>query len=188
MSLYALTTPAGVAASFTQFASHFTQKGDTEILDRNISFAGSVQAAKIRWYPEHKYWAMLQTDGALRYWCAFGIQDPHELTDLETSVEINIARKGIDKICGGLFVRSNHETTYLAHSGLVGGGTPGVGKIAFMKYYGHEEVDSIDWPDGKFSDYIILGALDSPDLRAQVGAFVHRVAEFRAEVKRLRKK
>jgi hypothetical protein len=54
-------------------------------------------------------------------------------TALSITVEINTVYEGHSKMAAGFFGRDNDTgAVYLFHSGRVGGGTPGVGKLAFL--------------------------------------------------------
>ena len=179
MPLHALTDPADVAAAYAEFAGHFA---GGETLERTFGYKGGSEVARLQWFPELKIWAFLQAEGLKRYGCAFGVDSPHASTMVTSSVEINIPRAGIDRMCGGVFVRSNHNTTYLAHSGRVGGGRTGVGRTTFLQYYGEKTVDTVRWSTGQTSEYIIIGALDDSDLLTHVADFVHESARYRAEI------
>ena len=113
------------------------------------------------------------------YWCGFGVENPYHVKNFSFTCEINPPNLGIDKQLAGLFVRSDNGTTYLAHSGGVAGGKLGVGRTAFLKYYGLEAVDKVHWPEKQVTEHIIIAALDDSDLLQQVAAFVYKVAEFK---------
>lgn len=95
-----------------------------------------------------------------RYWCAYGTQDPTESKTLSITCEINPPRSGVNRRCGGLFVRDSRGRIYLAHSGKVGGGGTGVGKTAFTAWYGHGNWQDVEWPDGNTTRMIIIGRVD----------------------------
>lgn len=187
MTLYALTRVAEVTAAYTRLAGHFAKGAGTEceVLERSVGFKGGSEQVSVRWYASLGYWAMLDPKRAeTRYWCAFGVENPNEHDELVITCEINPPHQGIDRTCAGLFVRSNNGTVYLAHSGGIGGGRPGVGRTRFLEFFGSEKLDDVTWPDGRISEYVIIAALDDDELIMQVGDFVHKVAEFKTLCKK----
>jgi hypothetical protein len=177
LSLIALTEAADVAAAFAALTRHFA---DGEVVESGVGFTGGSQTVALRWFPEEKFWTYIEPEQQQnRLWCAFGIQDPRESADLNIVCEINPPREGIDRRSATVFVRSRHGSVYLAHSGKVGGGRTGVGKIGFLKFYGADTVDTVQWPDDHSAEYIVIAALDDNDFREQMAAFVHKVADFK---------
>jgi hypothetical protein len=183
VSLRASTGGNEIATAFAQFATHFD--AGAEALDCAVGHQGGNESATLRWFHDLGFWVLLEPERIdNRYWCAFGVDDPHGQSLVSISCEINPAREGTDRRCAGLFVRSDNGTVYLAHSGRVGGGRLGIGKQTFLDYYGHDTLDIVTWPDLRTGNYIVIGALDDDDLRADVARFVHKVAEFKAEIGR----
>lgn len=182
MTLVALTNQAEIASAYAQLSLHFDVECD--ILERTVGYQGGGEPATVRWFPSLNFWARLhpqnQGDG---YWCGFGIENPHKITNLTLTCEINPPYAGIDRQRAGLFARSDNGTTYLAHNGSIGGGKRGVSRIPFLNYYGRDTVDNVHWPDNQITEYIIIAALDDSDLLQQVAAFVHVVAEFKMQPK-----
>ena len=181
LSLIALTEAADVAAAFAALTRHFA---NGEVVEGVVGFTGGSQTVPVRWFPAEKLWAYVEPEKQQnRLACAFGIQDPGEAADpkpeLNIVCEINPPREGIDRRSATVFVRSRHGAVYLAHSGKVGGGRTGVGKIGFLKFYGDDTVDTVQWPDDHSAEYIVIAALDDNDFREQVAAFVHKVADFK---------
>src|ERR1051326_4676918 len=178
MSLIALTDAKNVSAAFAEYWRHFETGCD--ILEQQIGAPGATAEAKLHWFPALGFWAMEPQRLDKRYWSAFGVTDPREGEAAPITLEIHIPSEGIDRRCGGVFVRSNNGTIYLAHSGGIGGGRVGVGKAAFLEFYGDETRDTITWPNRQTAEYLVIGALDDDDFRQEVANFVHKVAEFKA--------
>src|SRR4051794_34197042 len=87
MSLQVLTTINNVTFAFDGFVRHFKTEG--ELLERNLTPPGGNETTTLRWYPELKFWVMLQPDRLdSRHWCAFGIDDPNENSMLPITCEI----------------------------------------------------------------------------------------------------
>jgi hypothetical protein len=99
---------------------------------------------------------------------------------LSIAVETNSPYEGVNRRIGGVFVRDDEGRAYIAHSGKVGGGRPGIGKEAFWEFYGGEQVETVQWPDGQKSRMIVIGRIDSEHLPVHVARFVHEVARFKA--------
>ncbi|GKT10995.1 HNH endonuclease signature motif containing protein [Desulforhabdus sp. TSK] len=75
-----------------------------------------------------------------------------------------------------------HERTLLLHRGKVGGGKKGIGKNAFLEWYGKAPV-KVYYDDIKDSDDAILVAdLSASNVAGQVADFVHAVAMFKYKV------
>ena len=181
MSLIALTETADIAAAFAAMTRHFA---DGESMEGIVGLTGGSQTVPLRWFPAEKIWVYVEPEKQQnRLSCAFGTQDPGEAADpkpdLNIVCEFNPPREGIDRRSATVFVRSRHGAVYLAHSGKVGGGRTGVGKIGFLKFYGDDTVDTVQWPDDHAAEYIVIAALDDNDFREQVAAFVHKVADFK---------
>jgi hypothetical protein len=183
MSLYALTRAVDISAAYAAFVKHFGT--GCEALDREMTCVGGSEQVTVRWDPKLMFWVMTKPNKLTnRYWCAFGVENPNETDVLAITCEINPPHTGVDRQGAAVFVRSDNGTIYVAHSGGIGGGRPGIGKAAFLKYYGDETVDIVNWPDRQEFEYIIIGALDDDDLRSHVAAFVHKVAEFKSRTVR----
>jgi hypothetical protein len=179
MSLRVLTDAREISAAYARFARHLESSGD--IVQCVVGYQGGNVPGTVRWFGDVKFWAMLQPDSLdNRYWCAFGVEAPKDGDQLSITCEINPPREGTDRRCAGVFVRSDNGTIYLAHSGKVGGGRPGVGRTSFLEFYGDYTLDEITWPDRKTGNYIVIGALDDDEFRSLLGGFVHKVAEFKA--------
>jgi hypothetical protein len=178
MSLIALTDHKEVNLAFKEFWSHFESGG--ERFEKEVAVQGGTSPATLFWYPDLKFWAMQPQKLETRQWCAFGVDNPADLATVPITCEVNIPLEGIDRRCGGVFVRSNNGTIYLAHSGGIGGGRIGVGKAAFLSFYGDETIDTVTWPNKTTSEYIVIGALDDDEFRKSIADFVYKVAEFKA--------
>jgi hypothetical protein len=154
------------------------------VLRRTVGYKGGNESADIVWHSDPGFWVLLHpTRLPRRYWCAFGVEDPHTTSALSITCEINSPKDGIDRRCAGLFVGDDTGRVFLAHSGKVGGGRPGIGKSTFLRFRGAEDVAMVEFPDGRDAEYIILGALDATSLLTRVAGFVHDVARFKARVR-----
>ena len=70
----------------------------------------------------------------------------------------------------------------LSFSGKIGGGRTGIGKTAFLNSRDNNDIVPVEFPDGKTSEYIVIGCIENDDLLNDLARFVHSVAEFKREV------
>jgi hypothetical protein len=99
-------------------------------------------------FTDGKYWFHSRDHDSKEYpnprrlnW--FGIYREH--AGLEISVEINSAYQGRNDGIAGFFARdADSGIVYLCHSGRVGGGRKGVGKIAFLAWSNLPRIDVFD--------------------------------------------
>lgn len=115
-----------------------------------------------------------------RHWNAFGLFNPH--TEPQSIiVEINIPIDSNSGNVAGFFARDVHTgTSYLMHSGKVGGGRKGIGKKAFLQRSNYQ-LDEVRTPTG-LREGIRIGCVDSPSIVREVEAFVSRVKAFKVFV------
>jgi hypothetical protein len=179
MTLVPLTEKRGIAAAFRQMAERL--QADTQAFDRKIGYHGGYVEHAIHWHNRHRFWCLFDpTYVETRYWCCYGTAEPKDETMLSIAVETNSPYEGVNRRIGGVFVRDDEGRAYIAHSGKVGGGRPGIGKEAFWEFYGGEQVETVQWPDGQKSRMIVIGRIDSEHLPVHVARFVHEVARFKA--------
>jgi len=148
---------------------------------RQVGYRSGYADTTIHWHPRHGFWCLFDPEYAEnKYWCCFGTVDPEGQTMLSITVETNSPYEGVNRRIGGVFVRDDEGRVYIAHSGKVGGGRPGIGKKAFWDFYGGEQVETVKWPDGQKSQMIVIGRIDREHLSAHIARFVHEVARFKA--------
>lgn len=119
-----------------------------------------------------------------RYWNAFGFlasDDPSSIV-----AEINFPILGLNQRLGGVLASNmeDHEVGVF-HRGSIGGGRPGVGKKAFLRWYKlrypnqmESLIDGIDDP----IEVISLGLLAHESLVEGVYSFVRAVDDFKGWV------
>jgi hypothetical protein len=175
--MLAITDRQAIAQAYGQFTRLISEGGAS--FNRMIGHKGKSTPADLLWHSDLKLWASLQPERIdNRYWCAFGVDDPDPALALSITCEINPPKEGIDRRCAGLFVEDGGEL-FLAHSGKIGGGRPGIGKSAFLQHWGNKNMANVVFPDRIERDYIILGRLIDPNLRHQLADFVHSIADFK---------
>lgn len=111
-----------------------------------------------------------------RYWNAFGIHKPEKGVIQNIVCEINYPTSGINTRVAAAWVKED-KNYMLLHSGKIGGGRKGVGKINFIENYNgvFEEIDI----DGFFKEVTIIGNLKDKKLPYQIKNFVYEVARIK---------
>jgi hypothetical protein len=147
---------------------------------RFIGWQGGGNDFWIYWNPKlGMWWTLYRSSRAARYVCLFGFQDPTQSDNLTIICEVNPPYGEIDRRTAGVLLRDDAGRVFLAHSGKIGGGRPGIGKRSFIAACGRNQMESIVWPGGKISNVFVVGRVDSPRLAAQVQGFVSQVKEFK---------
>jgi hypothetical protein len=95
---------------------------------RKVGWRGEHGEFNLYWHQDAGFWVVFGLEELSRYWCAYGTLDPNQHGSLEITCEINPPTEGIDRHCGGVFLKDIRSGFYLAHSGRVGGGRKGIGK------------------------------------------------------------
>ena len=179
MTLSPLTKRREIAAAVRQLTEHL--EPGTKAFDRKIGYQGGYVEHAVHWHGRHGFWWLFDPKQAKnRYWCCYGTESPEGHSMLSVAVETNPPYEGVNRRTGGVFVRDDGGRVYIAHSGKVGGGRPGIGKKAFWKFYGGDQVESVQWPDGRETQVIAISAIDSEHLQARMARFVREVARFKA--------
>ncbi len=155
-------------------------KGET----RWIGFQGGQVEGEVRWLDGEGYWCCLADSPprkGWRYWSAFGVVPRADARDpLIITTEINPPREGINRRVAGILARDSAGGVFLLHTGRIGGGKPGVGRSAFLSYLESPNLQDVAWPDGEVTRAVLIGRIDRPTLRSQVGEFVRQVAAFKS--------
>jgi hypothetical protein len=176
MSLIPLTTAREVEHAFRIFAERM-KRGQP--LPRTVGWQGGNQTLTVCWHIREKIWTSLELGGN-RHWCGFGTTDPNAADNLVITVEFNPPYEGVNRRCAGVFARDDAGNIYATHSGKVGGGRSGVGRLTFLPFYRGDNRDILLWPDGQETDVIVIGRIDGKNLVAQFAHFAREVERFKA--------
>jgi hypothetical protein len=104
-------------------------------------------------------------------------------TDLQISVEINIAYEGRNDQVAGFFARDNDTgTIYLLHSGRVGGGTKGVGKAAFLAWSNQSPIDVVD-SSGGIREGVVVMPIEGIAASRSAAWYIDMIASFKQAVR-----
>jgi|JI10StandDraft_1071094.scaffolds.fasta_scaffold610649_1 5-methylcytosine-specific restriction enzyme A len=140
---------------------------------------GNIEASDL--HADHRIWFLSSKSGE-RYWNAFGLADRLNIsTSNSITVEINSPFSGENGRVAGLFARGDDGSLYLLHRGKIGGGKSGIGKQAFLEW-SNLTLTSVQTPDGRTFEAILIGKLDSRSLSKDVARFVYAVANFKATI------
>lgn len=112
----------------------------------------------------------------VRYWNAFGIGKPVPKRIANIICEINYPLEGINKRVAANWVQDGKDFL-LVHSGKIGGGRKGVGKMGFIENYNgvFEETDSSDLP----KEVTVIGNLKDENLPYQIKNFVYEASRIK---------
>lgn len=153
--------------------------------EKEIPYKGGSEIASLYWFEKHRLWWAYAKDPH-KYWNPFGIADGEWELDPKPSAPVCEINFPIDDpgsgIAGG-FVREGKDPPYVAHSGRVGGGRPGIGPESFRTY----AADKLDWwPCGWYNGDVVkvarISLLDAEDLVVNIAEFVAVVDEFKRAV------
>ena len=147
---------------------------------KTITWRPNKTVRRVYWHQKQNFWG---SPNASDYWCPFGVTNPSSVSTLRMTCQINPAQNQDDRSRGGVFLRDSKGSLYVAHSGNVGGGKQGVGKLAFLDFY-PGDLEEVEWGDGVVSRVIVIGRLGSPSLMDDLGSYIHQIALFKKSVDR----
>jgi len=147
---------------------------------RNVGWPGGHAECTLYWHENAGFWVVFWIEEPSRYWCAYGTMDPNKHDSVNITCEINPPIEGVNRRCGGVFLKDSGSGLYLAHSGKVGGGRKGIGKTSFLKEYSGS-LEEIEWPDGVTDDVVLLGKIGGRSFINNIAAYLRAVEAFKAD-------
>jgi hypothetical protein len=142
---------------------------------------GHVDNAEIWTLGPYWYYKGVGGRGSPRYWNWFG-----ELKDrgaLHIAFEANVPTSGnIRRVNGFLARDETTNTSYLMHSGGIGGGTKGIGKTSFLAWLGHKPVEVLD-STGKSRWGVIIMPVEGKSATASAIRYLKKVSDYKRVVK-----
>lgn len=142
-----------------------------------IGYRPATAYADVYWNRHFRFW-FADEPRAAHHWMPFGVMEPTGTsTALHIAVEINTPRKA-GHGCAGLFLQDDEGKVYLAHTGRVGGGRPGINRKQYLAKHGIKSRDVVRYDNDKIA--ILIGQVERPDLVRRIAGFVHDVAAFKA--------
>jgi hypothetical protein len=152
-------------------------------LKRNIGYPSDTLYDAIV-LSDGRYWYHtrdLRDEGAPRRLNWFGLFNEHG--NLQITVELNVPFEGRnDQIAGFFFRETRSKQYFLGHSGRVGGGTPGVGKIGFLSWTDKQLID-IEDDEGQIREGILVTALGQSGTGASITSYIASIAAYKAAVR-----
>jgi hypothetical protein len=140
--------------------------------------------------------ANVVTDGSYWYWSSDhddeNLPNPRRLNwfglfrgdaDLQISVEINIAYEGRNNQVAGFFARDNDTgSIYQLHSGRVGGGTKGVGKVTFLAWSNQRPIDVVD-SSGDIREGVLVMPVEGVAANRSAIRYIDTIVNFKQSVR-----
>lgn len=155
--------------------------GGAKNFKRQVGWPGEHGEFTLHWHESARFWVVFGLQELSRYWCAYGTMDPNSHRSVDVTCEINPPTEGIDRRCGGIFLKDSGSGLYLAHSGKVGGGRKGIGKTSFLEEYSGS-LEEVEWPDGVTSEVVLLGKIGSKSFVRNLANYIRAVEAFKANV------
>jgi hypothetical protein len=157
---------------------------NTEICSTIIGYKGENRSVEVAWHRDVEMWNCFMPnaegrDGSFRYWCSYGLDNPHKKTMVGITAEINMPEEGYSHRIAAVFAKNQKDEIFLIHSGKVGGGRKGIGKNSFRDFYRGNQQVKLLWPDGKETEDICIGKLNDSSLRIQVAYFIKEVSRYK---------
>jgi hypothetical protein len=149
---------------------------------REVGWPGGHDEFTVYWHEGAGFWVIFGLEELSRYWCGYGTMDPKSYKSLHITCEINPPKEGIDRRCGGVFLRDSGSGLYLAHSGKVGGGRKGIGKTSFLEQYSGS-LEEIEWPDGVTAEVVPLGKIGGKSFVKNLADYIRAVEAFKANAR-----
>lgn len=106
-----------------------------------------------------------------------------EDSDLQISVEINTPYEGRNDRVAGFFARDNDtSSTYLFHSGRVGGGRKGVGKMTFLAW-SDQRLIGVVGSSGGIRDGVLVMPIEGTAATRSAVRYIDTIARFKQAVR-----
>lgn len=181
-TLVAITDRAEIAESYERFVEALTR--NITPIRKRVGWRGGTSEFDVYWHSNERLWSLFDPRRTRnRYWCCFGPDHPDAARTLDITCEINFVFEGIDRQVSGVFLKDEDGRVYVGHSGRLGGGQKGIGKKPFLKHYDSPVRESVAWPDGRTTQLVIIGMLNSAGLVNSVATFVSEAAAFKDAVR-----
>lgn len=167
-----------VSQAFDVLAQHWQQ--DSKKLLKKLAWRSEPGKQYTVWWRENeKLWGCFKPSPKGFYNIFFGLS-----IDSSINSQFVIPITKFSRKYGGVFLSQSSGNIYLGHTGLIGGGSHGVGRYNFLAYCkGKTDIIDIAWPDGKQTEGFVMAEINSPNLPAKVRSFTELVLEFKQTVK-----
>lgn len=176
MSLTPVVTYRESQSAFKELARILGQ--NTKPVDTVVGWPGGSFQATVHWSDQYGFWHYLYEEDS-KYWCAYGVGRPIPGRNTNITCEINPPTAGVDRRLGGIFLRDSAGNVYLAHTGKVAGGRPGIGKSQFLDHY-KRPTTRVEWPGGVLSEAFVFGRIGGKEFLPSLSAYLRAVDTFRS--------
>lgn len=164
---------------------HEFEKAGAKKQHRRISHPGpssQLDNARLYWLPDHGVWMHISKAEKHkgRWYCWFGRELSPEGSPVSATVEINLTAGRVDRRTTGRAVASDDGELFLAHKGLLGGGSGGqVSLVDFRRTIRGFVSEPVEHKDGKEESVFVIG-------RPGDSGFLRSLVQFISECGRLR--
>lgn len=178
------------------------QIGSEEFKSKVLGFQGGNISCDIWWNKRHDFWYYLKSDKDIlssmksnvrknqlksknrinRTVLFLGLGNPNLRRSLNITVEISMPLNSLNKQVAGCLLVDSKEDFYIGHSGKIGGGRAGIGKVAFTDWY-PEDPYPIIWGD-KTRHLLFIAKVKSRTLQSELKTFISRVKKFKEDASR----
>lgn len=175
--LAAFTNKDNSMKAFHALKATLERNGST--VQSTVGFQGGNTQRLITWHAKEGIWSLLdeRAKSGDRFWCLFGVEDPHVVSNLNITVEINPRHTGTDMRVAGAFAHDAEGAVHLCHNGKIGGGRPGVSKRGFWEHYRG------DWTqmayNGRRVRVVELGSILDERILKRLGLFAKEVGRIK---------
>lgn len=191
MQLTAITNHRRIKSLIDRFRERLTSARVEP--ERRVGNPSSTSICDVHVHVDLGFWVVLEECGnETQTWHVFGrlderLENPN--ATLEHVCQVNFAYDGLSDSVGGVFAEDDRGHVYVTHSGRVGGGTPGVGKDAFLAHLsangGNFRIADVTIASGRIAPRLVLADLESRDFRRHIARFVDHVEAFKRSVRGL---
>jgi hypothetical protein len=182
MAIRPLTLDADIRYAFETMKTNVNLGGT--VVHTVLGSGATSEEADVVWHEDIGLWTIMDADRVDgRYWCAFGTSDPNAAESVSITCEIQIPKTGLDLRHPGIFLRDSSSNAYLAHSGKIGGGFPGVGKLGFLNSGPDADILPVQLAAGRNAEYMLIGRIDDKRLIDEILKFVRKVEAFKIKVR-----
>jgi hypothetical protein len=183
MNFELITSRSDSHSAFETFKAFFAA-GARYFSNHAVGWPGGSSRFHVHWHGSAGIWGLFlpkpfDEPNGRRFWICFGDGDPASSSMLHIVVEMNPPHEGDDGRTGGFFLRDEQGGLYVAHTGKVGGGRPGIGPSAFREFSRTLGWQEIITPRRHRRQAVVFGPLDDPRLTEQLARYVRAVADFK---------
>ena len=174
--------------------------GSKECKGKILGFQGGNMHCDIWWNKKHGFWYYLESHEKIlnRLQCSseekrrrlkknsvrrevlfLGLDNPNQSSNLSITVEFSMPVDSLNMQVAGCILTDSKNNIYIGHSGKIGGGRAGIGKVAFTNWY-PEDSYPITWGD-KTRQLLFIARVKSKTFQSELKTFISRVKKFKED-------